>query len=190
MTRIQRYSLENDEIKDLLAVKNNEKRIKEIIDEMKTIVKKNNQTLHSSIYGQAKIIVDGRHKPAYEHLIRKQTASDTEAEEIKNVFFAKASESNNAIFSTNTKLVNSTCEETTEENSLLNIVDESNFGVLNENYSTKSDNAKVSLLKRKYCVVIASQPLPSDIQFRIKEIIEDNIAYEVKVKCASVEEEF
>lgn len=51
------------------------------------IAKKNNQTLHSSIYGQAKIIVDDRHKPPYERLIRKQATSDTETEEIKNALF-------------------------------------------------------------------------------------------------------
>lgn len=187
---IKRYSLKKDEIKELLAAKNDEKLIKEIIDEMKNIAEENTQTSHASIYGQAKSIVDSNHKPAYERLIRKQTASDTEAEEIKNALFAKASESDDAIFATNTKLVNPTCEETTEKNSVLNIVDENNCSVLKENYSTKSDNAKVFLLKRKYCVVVTSQPLPEDIQARIKEIVEDNIAYEVKVTYASVGEDF
>ena len=187
---IKRYSLKRAEIKELLTAKNDEKLIREIIDEMKNIAEKNTQTLHCSIYGQAKSIVDGKHKPAYERLIRKQTASDTETEEIKNTLFAKASESDGANFATNTKLVNSTCEETTEENSGLNIADENNFDVAKENYSTKSDNAKVSLLKRKYCVVVTSQPLPEDIQARIKEIIEDNIAYEVKVTYASIGEDF
>ena len=163
---IKRYSLKKAEIGELLAAKNDEKLIKEIIDEMKNIADKNKQPLHGSIYAKAKSIVAGKHKPAYERLIRKQTASDTEAEEIKNALFAKANESDSAIFA------NSNIIEFNEVTKKLNVA----------NSTVESLETEIFSPNKTLCIITSSQPLPEFISSHLKQYIENNSNYIVEIQ--------
>ena len=192
---LSRLSMKKNEIKDLITIyKNNPEHAKEIVTEMKKIfVRESNladSNAQKTIYERAKKTWENNKNTPAEKLIGKLTASESETEEVKNVLITKT---------TDIKAATSIdfCKKTKENFDLDRIekcdLDTNDSHEVTKNFytvnsGTKPDRAKVSLLKRQFCAIVISKPLPEDIQILVKEIIENNIAYEVGIKCISDEE--
>ena len=166
---IKRYSLKKDEIRQLCVMKNDENLIKEIITEMKNIIASESNLaepdLKKSVYERAKKIVDERHKPIHDNLIRKLTASVSEAEELKNNILVGITENNKSIPSTNLNTIDFACEEMNLASSTI-----------------ESDATKTSSTNKALCVLTSTQPLSKRIQLHIKRYIETNSNYTVEIR--------
>ena len=194
---IKRYSLKKAEIKGLIAIsKNFPEHVKEIIAEMKKIIVNESDFASSNanktIYERAKKVWENNKNVCDERLIRKLTASDTETEEIKNAFLARINENNNSIPSSDSNTISSTCEEKTEENPSINMVEECDSNIIDFNDVTKKLNVanstaesvetKIFSPNKPLCIITSSQPLPEFISSHLKQYIETNSNYTVEIQ--------